>query len=220
MMQIFSRIEKDLPAIIVATIAASSSYNSGFLLSTETGIATTLSYNDLLNGTIYLFPFVILLYVFGNGLIRFTQNDFDFGKKSHIFIIALMFITGVSLLLISRKETVDFPVTIIFISLSPFIIRFLYRIFDKTDKKILVQFVSIFFVLTVLFFHGYSNFHWSISPRNNAYVTIAGCEKCRLVKIYSDFMILYEGADKPLRFPRNDKDFSIERAGADQSDVL
>ncbi|MET3662589.1 hypothetical protein [Aquamicrobium ahrensii] len=40
------------------------------------------------------------------------------------------------------------------------------------------------------------------------------------MKIYSDFMILYEGADKPLKFPRNDRDFSIDRTGADQSNVL
>lgn len=219
-MQVFSEIQKDLPAIIIATIAASSSYNFGFLLPTETGIVTTLSYNDLLSGTIYLLPFVLFLYVAGNGILKFTQNDFDFSKKSHIFIIISMFFIGVLLLLISRKETIDLPVTIILISLSPFIIRFLHKIFDKIEKKILVQFLSIFFVLTVLFFHGYSNFHWNISSRNNVYVTIDGCEKCRLVKIYSDFMILYEGADKPLKFPRNDRDFSIDRTGADQSNVL
>lgn len=219
-MQVFSEIQKDLPAIIIATIAASSSYNFGFLLPTETGIVTTLSYNDLLNGTIYLLPFVLLLYIAGNGVLKFTQNDFDFSRKSHLFIIISMFIIGTLLLLISGKETIDFPVTIILISLSPFIIRFLYKIFDKTEKKTLVQFLSIFYVLTVLFFHGYSNFHWNVSPRNNAYVTIAGCEKCRLVKIYSDFMILHEGAGKPLKFLRNDRDFSIDRTGADQSNVL
>ncbi len=219
-MQVFSEIQKDLPAIIIATIAASSSYNFGFLLPTETGIVTTLSYNDFLNGTIYLLPFVLLLYVVGNGVLKFTKNDFDFSKKSHLFMIVSMLIAGVILLLISRKETIDFPVTIILISLSPFIIRFLYRIFDKTEKKTLVQFLSIFFVLTVLFFHGYSSFHWNISSRNNAYVTIDGCEKCRLVKIYSDFIILHEGADKPLKFLRNDRDFSIDRTGADQSNVL
>jgi hypothetical protein len=68
-MQVFSEIQKDLPAIVIATIAASSSYNFGFLLPTETGIVTTLSYNDFLNGTIYLLPFVLLLYVAGNGVL-------------------------------------------------------------------------------------------------------------------------------------------------------
>jgi len=218
-MQVFSRVQKDLPAITVATTAASFAYNFGFLLPTDTGIVTTLSYSDILNSTIYLFPFVILLYVSGNGILKFTQNDFDFKNRYHIIMTLLMFIIGIFLLIIGKMESIELPVTILFLSLSPFLIRFLYRIFDKTEKQTIVQFLSISFVLTVLFFHGYSEFHWNISSRNQTHITTAGCDGCRLVKIYSNFIILTEGTDKPLKFLRNDRDFSIGGTGVNQSDV-
>lgn len=218
-MQVFSKFHKDLPAITIATAAASFTYNSGFFFSTDTDVVKTLPYSDVLGATIHLFPFVILLYVSGNGILKFTQNDFDFSKKRHLDLLILMFITGFLLLIIGRKESVEFPVTILFLSLSPFMIRILYRIFDKTEKQTIVQFVSIVFVLTVLFFHDYSDFHWSVSSRNHTYVTTADCDRCRLVKIYSNFVILTEGPDNPLKFRQNDWTFAIDRTGADQPDV-
>jgi hypothetical protein len=218
-MQVFSRFQKDLPAITIATAAASFAYNSGFLLPTDTGGVTSLPYNDILSSTIFLFPFVIFLYAAGNGILKFTQNDFDFGKKQHLIILILMFISGIFLLAIGRRETIQISFAILFLSISPFIIRISYGIFDKTEKQTVVQFVSIFFVLTVLFFHGYSDFYWNISSRNHAYVTTADCDKCRLVKIYSNFTILTEGPDKPLKFQPTNWTFSIDDTGAGQPDV-
>lgn len=218
-MQVFSRFQKDLPAITVATAAASFAYNSGFFLSIDTDVVKTLPYSDVLGSTIYLFPFVVLLYISGNGVLKYTQNDFDFGNKRHVVLLILMFIIGLFLLIIGRKESVVFPITILFLSSSPLMIRVLYKVFDKTEKQTIVQFVSMIFVLTVLFFHGYSDFHGGISSRNHTYVTAADCDRCRVVKIYSNFIILAEGADEPLKSRPNDWDFSFDWTGASQPDV-
>lgn len=207
-MQNLSRLQKNLPTLILAAIIASYAYNLGFLYPTGTDAILILSYTDILNSSVMVLPFALMLYAVSNGLIKFNQYRFDGGSVANIAMIAAMFTCGLVLLFLSHKESVALPVSILFLAASPVVIHVAGRVFTAADRQAIIQSVASAFVIVVLVAYGYSVFHSHVSPRNDVRIDVEGCNGCRLVRMYSDFVLLIDDEQGRLRFLPNDRNLS------------
>lgn len=208
-MDFFDTLSRKIPAIGFLSLIISSIYNAGFLsASSSIDLMSSLSYQDIIISSLYIFPILILLLGSFNSIYNMVLY-MDYIDRWWKYIILLMVFTiGVGLFVSNGFRPDSWAWIIVIFSVSPFVYKLFLKFGIDIDRKML-GFVAVFITISVVSYSdGYASFR-NRQCVDLKFIDTENCKNCLLLKIYSNIIVMKKGSSESIYIENNKNNYEI-----------
>ncbi|WP_430514182.1 hypothetical protein [Pannonibacter phragmitetus] len=214
-MDFLDKIKDKIPAITLFTLVAASVYHVGFLSSAaRVDIISSLSYQDIILASLYLFPLILTFYH-----LRIIINRLLSGEKinqNQTITIIVSIIACLAVSVISGKINPNtFTLIFAILSLSRLFKILIMKIDDKIEIKSIEAALVIVMIFTVSLSAGAASYKIQKNCSEPTYITTSQCENCILIKIYSKIIIMRKNEGNEVIIESNDNKYRILKTKRD-----
>lgn len=204
-MDIFEVLKQRSPGIIIFAVVVSTLYNVGFFTAAGSAdLITNLSYQDILTTSIFAIAIIIPAFLLITAIQRGVASGLSLNTFRNKVVYIVVLIIGFIIVYSTPSDFVGWAIlTVLLVPLAP-------NLFEKIKiplPKEAISNVAILFIIAIgAFGNGYGYYASKVCVGQQYYSTTD--EKQLILKIYSNFLVLYK-SDNQIEIKPNDHKFSI-----------